>query len=165
MSILGYVRSKRGQSTVEFTLAAPLFFLAFYAIIEFSHLFYVRSTVQHALDEAARYMSTGQGQDSSNPDGPDSARLAAIQKVFCNNLVATGVTCPTVNVIAPDGTVSTLAAASVQNSPSKPVILTATVQKPFFTGFFGIFDPTGVQMTVSSIYQNEPYVSVNPGSL
>jgi Flp pilus assembly protein TadG len=62
MSIFRYVRSKRGQSVVEFTLAAPLFFVAFYAIVEFSHLFYVRVAVQHALDEAGRYMSTGQGQ-------------------------------------------------------------------------------------------------------
>src|ERR1700756_2220983 len=112
MSILGYARSKRGQSVVEFTLAAPLFFLAFYAIVEFSHLFYVRTTAQHALDEAARYMSTGQGQSTTNPD----ARLAAIQNLFCNNLVATGIVCPTLNVIAPYG-----------NIPDKPVTLTATV--------------------------------------
>ena len=153
MSILGYVRSKRGQSVVEFTLAAPLFFLAFYAIIEFSHLFYVRGTLQHALDEAARYMSTGQGQDANNPNGPAAARLAAIQTVFCNNLVATGVTCPTITY-------------TYNNNFIPPLVtLTATVQKPFFTGFFGILDPTGVQMTVTSIYQDEPYLTVNPGSL
>jgi Flp pilus assembly protein TadG len=152
MAILDYAKSKRGQSVVEFTLAAPLFFLAFYAIIEFSHLFYVRSTVQHALDEAARYMSTGQGQDSTNPNGPAAARLDAVQRVFCNNLVATGIACPTLTAIAPDG-----------NLPGKFVTLTATVTKPFFTGFFGIFDPTGVQMTVTTIYQNEPYLTVNPG--
>jgi len=154
MSILGYARSKRGQSVVEFTLAAPLFFLAFYAIIEFSHLFYVRSTLQHALDEAARYMSTGQGQDPNSPVGPSTARLAAIQNVFCRNLVATGIACPTLNINAPAG-----------NVPGEIITITATIQKPFFTGFFGVFDPTGVQMTVSAIYQNEPYVTVNPGSL
>ena len=50
MSILNLRRNTRGQSVVEFTLAAPLFFAAFYATVEFSHLFYVRVTVQHALD-------------------------------------------------------------------------------------------------------------------
>src|ERR1041384_7014913 len=94
MAILGQVRSKRGQSVVEFTLAAPLFFVALYAIIEFSHLFYVRTTLQHALDEAARYMSTGQGQSKSDP----TARLSSIQSTFCNNLVATGIDCPTLVV-------------------------------------------------------------------
>src|SRR5712692_8281339 len=147
MTILGYARSKRGQSVVEFTLAAPLFFLAFYAIIEFSHLFYVRSTLQHALDEAARYMSTGQGQVKDDP----GARLAAIQNVFCKNLVATGIACPGLNIVAPEG-----------NVPGEIITITATVRKPFFTGFFGIFDPTGVMMTVSTIYQNEPYVTSDP---
>ena len=148
MSIFGYARSKRGQSVVEFTLAAPLFFVAFYAIIEFSHLFYVRVTVQHALDEAARYNSTGQGQVADDP----GARLAAIQKVFCNNLVATGVICPTLNVNAPEG-----------NIPGKIVTITATVTKPFFSGIFRLLDPlfpTDVTITVSTVYQNEPYITV-----
>jgi hypothetical protein len=147
MAILGYARSKRGQSVVEFTLAAPLFFLAFYAIIEFSHLFYVRSTLQHALDEAARYMSTGQGQVVGNA----GARLASVQNVFCKNLVATGIACPSLNIVAPLG-----------NVPGEIITITASVRKPFFTGFFGIFDPTGVMMTVSTIYQNEPYVTLDP---
>ena len=152
--MLRYIRSKRGQSVVEFSLAAPIFFVALYAIIEFSHLFYVRSTLQHALDEAARYMSTGQGQDANDPAGPDASRLAAIQKVFCNNLVATGITCPTITVIAPDG-----------NLPGKFVTLTATAEKGFFSGFFRILGQNEVQLTVSTIYQNELYVTVNPGTL
>jgi Flp pilus assembly protein TadG len=147
MPILAYAKSKRGQSVVEFTLAAPLFFLAFYAIIEFSHLFYVRSTLQHALDEAARYMSTGQGQVV----GDSNARINAIQKVFCNNLVATGIACPTLTMIAPEG-----------NLPGKIVTITATATKPFFSGFLGFLAPTGVEMTVSTMYQNEPYVTLDP---
>ena len=146
MPILAYAKSKRGQSVVEFTLAAPLFFLAFYAIIEFSHLFYVRSTLQHALDEAARYMSTGQGQVVGDSD----ARINAIQKVFCNNLVATGIVCPTLSVVAPEG-----------NLPGKVVTLTATATKPFFSGFLGYLAPAGVEMTVSTVYQNEPFVTLD----
>src|ERR1043166_10264467 len=95
MLIARYVASKRGQSIVEFTLAAPLFFVAIYAIVEFSHLFYVRSTLQHALDEAARYMSTGQGQSTTDPD----ARLTEIRNRFCTNLVATGVGCPPLTML------------------------------------------------------------------
>ena len=150
MSILRYIASKRGQSVVEFSLAAPLFFVAFYAIVEFSHLFYVRSTAQHALDEAARYMSTGQGQSKTDPN----ARLTAIQTLFCNNLVATGVACPVLTVNAPKG-----------NIPGEVVTITATVNKAYFTGIFRLLDPlfpTSVTMTVSTIYQNEPYVIVDP---
>src|SRR5262250_3140601 len=146
MSILGYGRSKRGQSAVEFTLAAPLFFLAFYAIIEFSHLFYVRSTLQHSLDEAARYMSTGQGQVS----GDASARLAAIQSRFCGNLVATGIACHSLSVSTANG-----------GGPGDIVTVTATGTKFFFSGFLGVLAPSGVTMTVSTIYQNEPFVTGN----
>src|ERR1044071_460766 len=96
MSILWQLRSKRGQSGGEVTLAAPPFFVALYAIIEFSHLFYVRTTLQHALDEAARYMSTGQGQSVEDPN----ARLASIQANFCNRLIATGIECLPVSMIA-----------------------------------------------------------------
>ena len=155
MAILDYARSKRGQSVVEFTLAAPLFFLAFYAIIEFSHLFYVRSTLQHALDEAARYMSTGQGQVQGDP----SARLAEIQTVFCNNLIATGIQCPPLKVVTSDGN---LPMASVDNSPNQIITITATATKPFFSGFLGFLAPDGVQLTVSAIYQNEPYLTLDP---
>src|SRR4051794_30242941 len=94
MSILRQGKVKRGQPVVGLNLAAPRFLVALYAIIEFSHLFYVRTTLQHALDEAARYMSTGQGQDSNDP----TARITSIQSKFCNNLVATGVDCPTLIV-------------------------------------------------------------------
>jgi Flp pilus assembly protein TadG len=143
MSMLRYIASKRGQSVVEFSLAAPLFFVAFYAIVEFSHLFYVRLTAQHALDEAARYMSTGQSPDLGDP----GARLAKIQNIFCNNLVAAGIACPVLNVNAPKG-----------NVPGEIVTITANVNKAFFTGIFRMLDglfPTSVTMTVSTIYQNE----------
>lgn len=149
MSILRQVRSKRGQSVVEFTLAAPLFFVALYAIIEFSHLFYVRTTLQHALDEAARYMSTGQGQDSNDP----TARITSIQSKFCNNLVATGIDCPTLIVSDTGG-----------GGPEAIVTVTATAKKFFFSGFLGSLAPTGVDMTVSTIYQNEPFISDSSGS-
>jgi Flp pilus assembly protein TadG len=143
MSMLRYIGSKRGQSVVEFSLAAPIFFVALYAIIEFSHLFYVRTTLQHALDEAARYMSTGRGQSSSDPN----ARLNDIQTKFCNNLVATGVVCPTL-----------IRSGDKGGGPEEIVTLTATATKPFFSGFLGWLAPSGVELTVSTIYQNEPFV-------
>ena len=149
MSIFRYVRSKRGQSVVEFTLAAPLFFVAFYAIVEFSHLFYLRVAVQHALDEAGRYMSTGQGQSLTDAN----ARLSAIKNVFCSNLVATGIACPT----AGDSAFSLNPLSG--GGPGDPVTITLTFSKPFFTGFFGL---NPIPLTVSTTYQNEPYITVNP---
>ena len=149
MSIFGYASSKRGQSVVEFTLAAPLFFVAFYVIVEFSHLFYVRVAAQHALDEAGRYMSTGQGQSATDPN----ARLSEIKRVFCSNLVATGIACPT----AGDSAFSLNPATG--GGPEEPVTITLTFSKPFFTGFLGL---NPIPLTLSTTYQNEPYVTVDP---
>lgn len=147
---------KRGQSVVEFTLAAPLFFVAFYAIVEFSHLFYVRLTVQHALDEAGRYMSTGQGQSITDPN----ARLNAIKQVFCSNLVATGLGCPQDN----DSEFAFTLDPSNGGGPGdlsnpQPVTITLRFRKPFFTGFFGL---NPIPLTISTTYQNEPYITLNP---
>jgi Flp pilus assembly protein TadG len=156
MPILNLLRSKRGQSLVEFTLAAPLFFAAFYAIVEFSHLFYVRVTVQHALDEAGRYMSIGQGQSATDP----GARMAAVKSAFCSNLIATGLSCPALgspqfSVNPPSG-----------GAPGDVVTVTTTFTKSFFSGALRFIDPvfpTGVTMTLSTTYQNEPYVVVPVG--
>jgi len=154
MSIFSLLKSKRGQSVVEFTLAAPLFFAAFYAIIEFSHMLYVRVTVQHALDEAGRYMSLGQGQSGTNP----GARVAAVKTAFCRNLVATGLSCPAL------GTPQFSINPSSGGGPGEIVTVSTTFTKPFFSGALRLLDPvfpTGITMTLSTTYQNEPYVIVS----
>lgn len=154
MSIFKFIRSKRGQSLVEFTLAAPLFFAAFYAIVEFSHLFYVRVTVQHALDEAARYTSLGLGQNAGNPQ----ARINAALNRFCANLVATGLSCPALG--SPQFTVS----QPLGGGPDDIVTITTTITKPFFSGALRLIAPvfpTSVTMTLSTTVRNEPYVPVS----
>lgn len=161
MSITRFLKSKSGQSVVEFTLAAPLFFAAFYAIVEFSHLFYVRVTVQHALDEAGRYSSTGQGQDADKPD----ARLAAIKDRFCKNLTATGLSCSSLS-FAVSHTTSDGGSASGPGGPDDIVTVSTTFAKPLFSGALRLLAPlfpTSVNMTLSTVYKNEPYVVVPSG--
>lgn len=160
MLTLKQLKSTRGQSLVEFTLAAPLFFAAFYAIVEFSHLFYVRVTVQHALDEAGRYTSLGQGQSATDPN----SRLTAIKDKFCNNLVATGLSCGGLGgvnfTVTNDG-------GGGPGGPGSIVTITATFTKPFFGGALRLLAPAfpaGVEMSLSTIYKNEPYTVVSGGS-
>ena len=59
------------------------------------HMFYTKTTLQHAIAEAGRYMITGQGIDhtGTNPN----ARLQKVQDKFCNNLIATGLSCADVS--------------------------------------------------------------------
>ena len=85
------IKCQRGQAVVETTFSFLIFMMVFFGIVEFSHLFYTRLNVQHALSEAGRYMVTGQGLDLSGTD--PNARLTVIKNKFCENLIATGLSC------------------------------------------------------------------------
>ena len=89
---LASVEDQRGQAAVELTLGFLLFFSIFMAVVEFSHLLYTKVTLQHALRSAGRYMVTG--QTSTDGNGNSVARSDAIHDVFCANVIATGLQCP-----------------------------------------------------------------------
>ena len=131
-----HVKSQRAQSTVEFTFVAFFFFALFFAVIEFSHLFYVRLTLQHALKEAGRFMVTGQGGDVG-------ARKKAIQGIFEKWLIGTGAGLQSFAMDPPDG-----------GKAGDTVKLTATFIKPWFTGFI----PAGpITFSLSNTWKNEPF--------
>ncbi len=88
-----FLQTHRGQAVVELTLGFLLFFTMFMAIVEFSHLLYTKVTLQHALRTAGRYMVTGNTGTDSN--GNLIPRDQMIHDVFCANVIATGLQCPT----------------------------------------------------------------------
>jgi Flp pilus assembly protein TadG len=47
--------SHKGNAAVEFALLAPVFLLMFLGIIEFGRLLWTQSSLQHAVEAAARY--------------------------------------------------------------------------------------------------------------
>ncbi|MGI0014922.1 MAG: TadE/TadG family type IV pilus assembly protein [Nitrososphaera sp.] len=141
--IVIYLKSHRGQGVVEFTLAALLFFSVIFAIVEFSHLFYVRLTLQHALKEAARYMVTGRTDDPNDPATPFPDRPTAIEEILKRNLIGTGVGLGPVTLNPSDG-----------GLPGQTVTLTVEFTKPWFTGLFG---SGGVPFSLSTTWKNEPF--------
>src|SRR5580704_3239666 len=74
------IRSRSGQSMVEFALVAPLFFLLVFGITDFSRLFFTEETLQYAVREAGRYAVTGQHATDSN--GNTMSRVASIQQII-----------------------------------------------------------------------------------
>src|SRR5918992_38240 len=81
---------QEGQAVVEFTLVVSLFFMLVFSIVEFSHLFYVRLTLRHALASAGRFTVTGRTlKDASGTK--DVPREDAIRKVLDSWLIGTGV--------------------------------------------------------------------------
>jgi hypothetical protein len=148
--------SQRGQTVVEFTLIALLFFVLFFAIVEFAHLFYVRLALRHALAEAGRFMVTGQTLADSS--GESMPRAEAIQSIFEKWLVGTGA--------GLQEFVMTCGGAPCSGGgPGETVTLTVTFYKPLFVTYFANFlggsngCPEGrVCFSMSTTWKNEPYV-------
>lgn len=143
---------RRGQGTIEFALALPIFVMVFFAIVEFTHLFYVQLTLQHAIREAGRYMVTGRTEkDPSNPD-KNLSRNEVIKAVFCKNLIGTGLSCPALG--DPEFRLS----PSDGGGPGDPVTVTANFEKAPFTSLVAQFFTGGkANFTVSTTWVNEPF--------
>jgi len=157
MMSLKFLRCQRGQAVVETTLSFILFMMVFYAVVEFSHLFYTKVNLQHAVSEAGRYMITGQGLDLSGTN--PNARLAAVENRFCQNLIATGLSCASV---ASHFTVTCVGGCSQPaGGPGQTVTLTVTFTKPWLTAFFNniiLLLPQGITLTANATWKNEQYL-------
>lgn len=143
------VRSQRGQVVVEFTFAVLLFFMVFFAIVEFSHLFYTELTLQHALREAGRYMVTGRADvpNESTSDPNDTLnRQQSIEAILKKQLIGTGAGLQSIAMTC--GGV-----ACSGGNAGQTVKLTVTFTKPWFTGLFG---SSPITFTLSTTWKNEP---------
>ena len=156
MMSLKSIKCQGGQAVVELTLSFLIFLTIFYAIIEFSHLLYTKVSLQNALRSAGRYMITGRtGQDT---DGNDIPRNQMIHNVFCSNLFAVGIPCPSgsdFQFICLDPPPAT---ACSGGKPDQTVMVTVNLAKPALIPFFSQFFPSGgVPFTLSTTWRNEPF--------
>jgi Flp pilus assembly protein TadG len=147
-------RCQKGQAVVELTLGFLIFMTVFYGIIEFSHLLYTKVTLQNALRSAGRYMVTGKtGQDGSGNQIP---RDQMIHDVFCSNLIAVGIPCPSGSAFqytCLDG-----AGCPPGGGPDQTVMVTVNVAKPALIPFFSQFLPAGgLPFQLHTTWRNEPY--------
>lgn len=156
MMSLRSIRGQRGQAVVELTLAFMIFMSIFYAIIEFSHLLYTKVTLQNALRSAGRYMVTGRtGQDGSGNTIP---RDQMIHNIFCGNIIAVGISCPSGSAFQFTCLDPPPATACSGGGPDQTVMVTVNLSKPPLIPFFSQFFPTGgVPFTLSTTWKNEPY--------
>jgi Flp pilus assembly protein TadG len=71
--------ARAGSAALEFALIAPVFFLLMFAIIETSILYFAQATLQYAVNDAARYVRTGQAAGASMTQAQFRTRV-------CNNI-------------------------------------------------------------------------------
>ena len=148
------LRSRSGQSLVEFALVAPLFFLLVFGITDFGRLFFTQETLQFALREAGRYAVTGQQMaDSSNP-GHYLSRLESIRAVAMQKAIGLISDENNIQVSSPQGGV-----AVPTGGPGQTVIISLTTNLQLITPMIGrFFGPNQTYtFTVSTTFRNEPF--------
>jgi Flp pilus assembly protein TadG len=149
-------RSEEGGAIVEFALTFLVFISLVFAIIDFGHLFFVEMAVQNALQEAARYGSTGLHMPNPKSPGNYYSRVQSIQNTLTNDAMGaqiSSIQVTNVPITNPSATPST-------NGGGYGDLLTvsATVNMPLITPMAARLFPNGIYtFTLSTTIMNEPF--------
>ena len=143
-------RSEEGQSLVEFALVFVVFIFIVFAIVDFGHLFFVEMDVQNAIQEAARYGSTGNHLPDPNNPGNTLSRVTSIIDTFENN--ATGVQISSIEVSSANG------GSTSAGGPGDMLTVSATCTIALITPVIAQMFPNGqFTFTTSVTVMNEPF--------
>ena len=144
----------RGQSMAEFILVAPLYFLLTFAVMDFGRMFFVQMNLQQAVQEAARYASTGNHLPDPNNPGQNLSRVASI--VADVQQMAIGASVSNVQISSLAG------GAGSAGGPGDTVTVSLTTNLPLMTPMVSVFFPNGTYtFTSSATMQNEPFSPSN----
>lgn len=66
LKILCLHRDQKGAAAVEFAMVIPVFLIFMFGIISFTQAFWIRNTMQYAVDEAGRYAMINTGASNSD---------------------------------------------------------------------------------------------------
>ena len=143
-------RSEEGGTLVEFAFASLLFFFLVFAVFDYGHLFFVEMAVQNAIQEAARYGSTGNHLPDPNNPGNNLSRVNSIIETLEND--AMGVQISNIQVSSASG------GAGSAGGPGDLLTVSATVNVALVTPIVARFFPNGqYTLTPSITVMNEPF--------
>jgi len=142
----------RGQSAVEFAIAAALLFLLVFAITDFGRLFYTQTTLQYALREAGRFAVTG--RHLPDPMNPNQTLSRVDSIIETAQKYAMGLDVSNITISSPEG-----GSTQPAGGPRETIIISLTTDlrliTPYISRFFGT---NGVyRFTVSTTFLNEPF--------
>jgi Flp pilus assembly protein TadG len=154
-------RKQRGAAAVEFALAAGVFFLVLFTILDFGYLFWVNLTMQHAVREGVRYAVTG--QSALDPDPRPSAMdrcNAAKEKIRISSMGLYDKLAPTVvfkTVDPSTGATTTLPGNSCYGA-GQIIMIQVQCGAPTLSPFLRPFFPGGTyDFSVSATMRNEAF--------
>ena len=155
-------RLQHGVALVEFAFASGIFILLALAILDFSYVYWVNLTMQHAVREGARYAVTG--QDDLDPDrsvGANPRCDAAREKIRRSTvgLFDSLPTQPTItfNTVSQAGVVTALPGNSCYGA-GEIIMITVDARVPFMTPMIRAFVPGGEHVfRVGTTMKNEAF--------
>jgi Flp pilus assembly protein TadG len=143
-------RSEEGQSLVEFALAFLIFITIVFAIFDFGHLFFVEMAAQNAIQEAARYGSTGNHLPDPKKPGNSLSRVTSIINTLESDAI--GLKFSNIQVTSLNG------GSSSAGGPGDLMTISATVNMPLLTPLIAPMFPNGQYTFTSSVtIMNEPF--------
>lgn len=152
------MKKNRGTASVEFALTSMIFLTLFFVLIDFSYLFFVNLTLQHAVREGARYAVTGQFDPlaaGTNQDRCDAA-VAQIKTQAMGFFDQAGAVV-TFKVVNADGSLTTVP-ASLCAGPNQIMVISVDCQLPLISPFIKAFFTDGkYTFTVSSTMKTEAF--------
>jgi len=143
-------RSTKGQSMVEFLLVAPLFFFLIFAVADFGRLFLVQMEVENAVQEAARFASTGNHLPDPNNPGQSLSRV--------NSIIATLQQAAFGQQVANIQISSLQGGSGSAGGPGDTVTVSVTSNLKLMTPMVARGFPNGTYTFTSSVsFKNEPF--------
>jgi Flp pilus assembly protein TadG len=151
-------RSEEGSALVEFAFAFMMFVSLTFSVFDFGRLFFEEMDVQNAIQEAARYGSTGNHIVVKNPNGTTTTLARVTSIVDTLEADAMGVQFSNITVLqssVPGGPTSAGA-----GSPGGYLTVTATVSLPVMTPVLAQMYPNGqFTFTTTVTVMNEPFAA------
>jgi len=135
---------------LEFALVAPMFFLLFFAVFDFSRLFYVEMTLQNAVRAAGRYASTGNHLPDPQHQGQNLSRVNSIIQVAQQNAIGLSVAGIQISSLAGGN--------GSAGGPEDTVTVSLTTNLQLMTPIIAQFFKNGAYtFTVTVSFKNEPF--------
>lgn len=143
-----------GVTLVEFAPVLVVFLLLTFGIFDFAHLFFVELEVQAAIQEAARYGSTGNHLPDPNSPSNNLSRVTSIIDTFEND--ASGINVTSIQVSSLNG------GSTSAGGPGDLLTVTATITMPVMTPLIAPFFHNGqYTYTATTTVMNEPFLPAN----
>jgi Flp pilus assembly protein TadG len=151
----------KGQTTVEFAMAAVLLLLFLFAVIDLSFMFYVNLTMQRAVREGARYAVTGQTHGKEGLDNMITCIKDASNGLYEQNYLKDEVPKVSVLTLADTKNFSNYTGRPITDSignPTQIIIVSLKYAWPLMTPLISPFFTDGrYTFTVRATTRHEPW--------